>query len=109
MLFSIYINDLITVSDRLNFLMYADGTNTYFNLRDFGDFIKETHINNELEKVNTWLKLNKLFLNTHKKKLMLFHRKQSHIDEVSVIINGTEIERVASFIFLGIVMDENLL
>ena len=39
---------------------------------------------------------------------MLFHRKQKHIDEVSVIINRTKIERVASFNFLGIMLDENL-
>ena len=106
--FCIYINDLITVSDRLNFLMYADDTTIYFNLEDFSNIFKETDINNELEKVNTWLKLNKLSLNTQKAKLMLFHRKQKHIDEVSVIINGTKIERVASFNFLGIMLDENL-
>ena len=107
----IYINDLITVSDRLNFLMYADDTTIYFNLEDFSNIIKETDINNELEKVNTWLKLNKLSLNSQKTKLMLFHRKQKHIDDVSVIINGTKIERVlrvASFNFLGIMLDENL-
>ena len=58
--FSIYYNDLITVSNRLNFLMYADDTTIYFNLEDFGDINKETAINNELEKFNTiWLKLNK--------------------------------------------------
>ena len=67
----------------------------FFNLEDFSNIFKETDINNELEKVNTWLKLNKLSLNTQKTKLMLFHRKQKHIDEVSVIINGTKIERVA--------------
>ena len=58
--FCIYINDLITVSDRLNFLMYADDTTIYFNLENFSNIIKETDINNKLEKVNTWLKLNKL-------------------------------------------------
>ena len=108
LLFSIYINDLITVSDRLNFLMCADDTTIYFNLEDFSNIIKEIDINNESEKVNTWLKLNKLSLNTQKTKLMLFHRKQKHIDEVSVIINGTKIERVALFNFLGIMLDENL-
>ena len=30
--FSIYINNLITVSDRLNFLMYADDTTIYFKV-----------------------------------------------------------------------------
>ena len=79
--FSIYINDLITVSDRLNFLMYADDTTIYFNLEDFDNLIKETDINRELEKVNIWLKLNKLSLNTQKTKLMLFHRKQKHLDK----------------------------
>ena len=55
--FSIYINDLIMVSDRLKFLMYADDTTIYFNLKDFDNLTKETDINRELEKVNTWLKL----------------------------------------------------
>ena len=104
--FCIYINDLITVSDKLNFLMYADDTTIYFNLEDFSNIIKETDINNELEKDNTWLKLNKLSLNTQKTKLMLVHRKQKHIDEVSVIISGTKTERVVLFNFLGIMLDE---
>ena len=47
--FSIYINDLITISDRLNFLMYADDTTIYFNLEDFDNLTKETDINRELE------------------------------------------------------------
>ena len=106
--FSIYINDLIAVSDRLNFLMYADDTTIYFNLEDFDNLTKETDINRELEKVNIWLKLNKLSLNTQKTKLMLFHRKQKHLDEINVVINGIEIEHVPSFNFLGIMLDENL-
>ena len=108
LLFSIYINDLITVSDRLNFLMYADDTTIYFNLEDFDNLTKETDSNRELEKVNIWLKLNKLSLNTQKTKLMLFHRKQKHLDEINVVINGIEIEHVPSFNFLGIMLDENL-
>ena len=106
--FSIYINDLITVSNRLNFLMYADDTTIYFNLEDFDNLTKETDINRELEKVNIWLKLNKLSLNTQKTKLMLFHRKQKHLDKINVVINGIEIEHVPSFNFLGIMLDENL-
>ena len=103
--FSVYINDLITVSNRLNFLMYADDTTIYFNLEDFDLLTRETDINRELEKVHIWLKLNKLSLNTQKTKLMLFHRKQKHFDKISVVI---EIEHVPSFNFLGIMLDENL-
>ena len=102
--FSIYINDLITVSDRLNFLMYADNATIYFNLEDFDQLKKQILI----EKVNIWLKLNKLSLNTQKTKLMLFHRKQIHFGKISVVINGIEIEHAPPFNFLGIMLDENL-
>ena len=57
--------------------MYADDTTIYFILEDFDNLNKETDINRELEKVNIWLKLNKLSLNTQKTKLMLFQRKQT--------------------------------
>ena len=63
LLFSIYINDLIISSTKLKFRMYADDTIIYFNLEDFDPKCVETEINNELERVNVWLKLNKLSLN----------------------------------------------
>ena len=45
----------------------------------------------------------------HRKlKLVAFHRKQKHVDEINVQINGTKIERVESFNFLGIMLDKNL-
>ena len=36
-------------------------------------------------------------------------RKQKHIDEVSIIVNGTKIDLVASFNYLGSMLDERLL
>ena len=62
LLFSIHVNDLICSSDKLNFLMYTDDTTIYFNLEDFDPRRIENEINNELERVNIWLKLNKLSL-----------------------------------------------
>ena len=106
--FSIYNNDLINVSNRLNFLMYADDATIYFILEEIDHLNKEGDINGELENVNTWLKLNKLSLNAQKTKLMVFQRKQKHVDEINVQINGTKIERVESFNFFGIMLDENL-
>ena len=108
LLFSIYINDLINVSNRLNFLMYADDTTIYFNLKEFEYLNRERDINSELKKGNTWLKLNELSLDAQKTKLMFFQRKQKQFDEINVQINGTQIERVESFNFLGIMLDENL-
>ena len=51
----------------LSFLMYADDTTIYFNLEDFPVHNRHIKINRELDKVTTWLKVNKLFLNVEKK------------------------------------------
>ena len=74
--------------------MYTDDTTIYFNLEDFDQNCLETDINNELEKVHFWLKLNKLYLNTQKTKLKVFHRKQKKIREIHLSINDIQIEQV---------------
>ena len=57
--------------------MYANGTKVYFKLNDFHLINREVEISSELEKVNTWLKLNRLPINVDKSKCinaeLLFH------------------------------------
>ena len=105
--FSICINDIVNSTSKFNFLMYADDTTLYFNIEDFPLQSREADINNELKKVNTWLQLNKLSLNTDKSKFMLFHKKRTP-PEINISINNSDIERVSQFTFLGIVLDETL-
>ena len=62
--------------------MYADDTTIYFNLEDFDPYYLKRDINNELEKITLWLKMNKLSLNVQKTKFMIFHRKQKQISEL---------------------------
>ena len=57
--------------------MYADDTTIYFNLNDFLLINGEVKINSELEKVNTWLKLNNLAIYVDKSKCMLFHKRRA--------------------------------
>ena len=57
--------------------MYADDTTIYFNLEDFPATNREIAINKELDKVNVWLKLNKLTLNVEKTKCMFFRKKRT--------------------------------
>ena len=76
LLFSIFINDLIHVTKKLQFIMYADDMTIYFNLEDFDPVTIERDINSELENINVWLKLNKLSLNVKKTKSVIFNRKQ---------------------------------
>ena len=104
--FSICINDLTTVSDKLKFIMYADDTTIYFNLEDFDRYNLEQDITNEPENITLWLKRNKLSLNVQKAKLMIFHRKQKQVNELNILIDGIAIERVKSFNFLGLIIDE---
>ena len=102
--------DLILASNKLNFLMYADDTTIYFNLEDFDQNHMQTEINSELNQVKSWLKLNKLSLNTNKTKLMVFHRKQKQIKNINISIDNIQIERVHMGVinFLGILLDETL-
>ena len=58
--------------------MYADDTTIYFNLEDFTHLNMENEINDEIEKIAIWLKVNKLSLNVQKTKLMIFYRKQTY-------------------------------
>ena len=47
-------------SNKFQYLMYADNTTIYFNLEDFEQNNIDANINNELEKGNAWLYVNKL-------------------------------------------------
>ena len=60
--FSILINDLININSKLRFLMYADDTTIYFNFENFTQQNLNKEINCEIEKINTWLKVNRLSL-----------------------------------------------
>ena len=105
--FSICINDIVNSTSKFNVLMYADDTTLYFNIEDFPLQSREADINNELKKVNTWLQLNKLSLNTDKSMFMLFHNKRTP-PKINISIKNIYIERVSQFTFLGIVLDETL-
>ena len=68
----------------------------------------ENNINNELAKVNDWLKINKLSLNIDKTKFMIFHNYQQQITVPNISIDNVAIECVPNFNFLGIHFIEHL-
>jgi retron-type reverse transcriptase len=107
LLFLIYINDLCKTSDVLQFCMYADDTAIMLAGRDIDDLINI--MNAELYKVSTWLKMNKLSVNTEKTNYIIFKPKnrQSNSD-LSIMIDDISITRVKQIKHLGIIIDENL-
>ena len=87
--------------------MYADDTTIYFNLNDFPVINREVKINNELEKVNTWLKLNKLVFNVDTFKCIYFYKRRA-ITPLKLVMNNRTIDVVHNFNYLGIMLDANM-
>ncbi len=70
LLFLIYINGFPLSSKRFHFIMYVDDT-TLSTIASFNEGNNKnitSVINNELSKINEWLKINKLSLNKSKTK-----------------------------------------
>ena len=102
------INDIVNSSEKCNFLMYADDTTIYFNLEDLQIENREVLINDELEKVNKWLKLNKLAVNVDKTiKSMLFHKRRP-VTPIQFSMNNRIIDVVQYFNYLGIMLDADM-
>ena len=68
--FFIYINDLAKILTKLFTLMFADDTRIFISGSDL--YMMEKTLNDEMKKVDTWLKVNKLSLNISKTQFMLF-------------------------------------
>ena len=111
LLFIIYMNDIYTVSDNLNFILYADDTTLSSPMCSFssgcdGDVERVSIlINLEWNKIANWLAMNKLSLNVQKTKLMIFHYRQRILTENDIprlMINNAIIERVTGFNFCRI-------
>lgn len=105
LLFIIYINDLPNSCNTLKPIIYADDTTLYTKLN-----VKnaEHSINLDLEKVNTWLKVNKLSLNIKKTKFMILHKqnKKFHVPHLS--LNQGKLQQCESFNFLGLHISQHL-
>ena len=106
LLFIIYINDIIHSSTVFRFIIFADDTTLYTTLNTQEDI--NDILNDELLKINNWLKVNKLSLNVAKTKAMLFHMPQKRILNLRLKIAGSNIEFIDNFNFLGITINKHL-
>ena len=106
LLFLIYINDLPTVSNIFNILMYADDTTLFCN---FNNIRNKNTINNEINNIYKWLCSNKLSLNVSKTKyIMCFHTSTRTVIYPQLKINNSTIDRVTDSKFLGLIISSNL-
>ena len=88
-------------------LISSSSTLNTFNDTILNDNL-ESLINDELLKINEWLKINKLSLNIAKSKYMTFQRTNKNIQTLTLKIDNINIEQVKEFNFLGLIIDTNL-
>jgi hypothetical protein len=108
LLFIVYINDIIHVSDIADIMLFADDTNMFFSRSSFDTLL--TLVNNELLKISKWFKLNKLSLNIKKTNYILFRSKRKALTDrrINIAIDGINILEVTKIKFLGVVINQTL-
>ena len=78
LLFLIYINDIVTSSDKPSFRLFADDTNVFASSKNLKEL--ESTMNQELQKVKNWCDINKLSINLKKTNFMLIKSVQKKIE-----------------------------
>jgi hypothetical protein len=104
LLFIIYINDIINISNKLKFFLYADDTNILFT--EESPLNLKTKLELELIKLLTWLDVNKLSINLAKTSYIIFGNY--NIKDLELTMLNTAIRMIESTKFLGIIIDSKL-
>ena len=90
--------------------MFADNTNLFLSHQNINILFNK--FNEELQKIETWFKANKLSLNSKKTKYVLFHKSSAKDDipfKLPILkISGKKIERETAIKFLDVMLDENI-
>ena len=108
LLFLIYINDLPNISTILNFYLFADDTNIYYESSSLDKL--ESTINRELNKLYLWLNVNRLSLNIDKTNFIVFHPYNKPVKKrITIKINNKAIIEKEYIKYLGVLIDSTLI
>ena len=105
-LFVLYVNDMPRQLLNAFINLFADDTLIYLHGNDIDAMRNE--MNNELERINQWLKLNKLKLNVSKTKVMVLGNTLMKSPLNSIIMDGEVLGIEREFKYLGVMLDEKL-
>ena len=108
LLFLVYINDFRLCLDNTESGHFADDTFILYSNKKPKTI--ETIVNTELKLVSSWLKLNKLSLNSDKTELIFFHSKRHTLnyDDISIKLDGNKLKPVDNIKYLGMYIDKYL-
>ena len=107
LLFLIYINDLPNISNVLEFYLFADDTNIYYEADSPENL--ELIVNRELKQLRNWLIVNRLSLNIDKTNFIVFHPYNKPLKQsITLKINKKAILEKDHVKYLGILIDSTL-
>ena len=102
-----YMNHFSRLSDLLFSIFFADDRSVFIEGTNFENVSKI--LNTELEKVNMWLKTNKLTIHTKKTHYMMFHRTRiKHNTNIKILITNNIVDHINNTKFLGVIIDSKL-
>ena len=104
-LFNLYINDIVNVSNKFKYVLFADDTNILYSGEESETV--ENIVNKELHLIYVWLCTNKLSINLSKTNFMVFSKsKRPCIPRIH--ISNHQIELTDHVRFLGVFIDSRL-
>jgi hypothetical protein len=108
LLFIVYMNDLASIPNRPDMILFADDTNLLYQHKNFNSLIHE--VNSSLSTIANWFTENKLSLNIEKTHFIIFHRpRQTILHQKPIIqINSQQIQQMQNVKFLGVFLDDNM-
>ena len=108
LLFTLYISDMPSCICFSQVLLYADDTVLFFTAKTAIEL--EASLNNDINRISSWMQENKLFLNVSKTEYVIYgsHLRLKREDSISLSCNGSFLTKSESFKYLGVVIDEVL-
>ena len=107
LLFLVYVNDITKACVKCNFTLYADDTVLFYSAKSALEL--QSSLNLDLFYLSNWLTRNRLTLNPSKCKFITFGSpaKLAKLNEVELCINDYTLDRVTSFKYLGVVLNQS--
>ena len=106
LLFILYVNDIVNVSNKLKLILFADDTSVFMSFDDIKDV--QYKFTMEFNRLVDWFYCNKLVLNFTKTNYMIFTNRHVNVDIIDIKVKDKSIKRVSSTKFLGVTIDNQL-
>ena len=105
LMFLIYINSLPNAT-QCQTILFADDTTLHLLNKNLNDLQQE--MNKEKNKIDLWMKCNKLSINYSKTTYMLISNKSLKSSSFKLILNNNDITRSEHVKYLGVLLDNKL-